>query len=99
MSDADAVETVTFTIEGPDGESSDVTLPAGLVDLFAEEGDSRATVVADISLMAFVQRAHAVVHHSEGEPSDELRALEQSALDLFEERFGLTYAEATGHAH
>lgn len=92
-------ESITFSVEGPDGESDEITLPAGLVDLFAEEGDTRTEVVADIGLMAFVQRAHSVVHHSQGEPDEELQELEQAALDLFEERFGMTFGEATGHQH
>ncbi len=92
-------ETVTFSVEGPDGETDEIELPAGLVDLFAEEGDTRAEIVADVGLMAFVQRAHSVVHHSEGQAGEELQALEEAALDLFEERFGMTFGEATGHQH
>lgn len=98
MSDGD-VEMVTYSIEDDEGDSSEVTLPAGLVDVFTEDGDTRADAVADVALMSFVGRAHSVVHHSQGEPSEELQALEQAALDLFEERFGVTYAEATGHDH
>jgi hypothetical protein len=93
------VETVTFSVEGQDGETDEITLPEGLVDLFAEEGDTRTEVVADVGLMAFVQRAHSIVHHSQGEPGEELEELEEAALDLFEERFGLTFGEATGHQH
>ena len=99
MADGDDVETVTYSIEGPDGDAAEVALPGDLVDVFAEEGDSRTEVIADVTLMSFVGRAHSVVHHGQDEPSDELRALEQAALDLFEERFGMTYGEATGHQH
>nr|WP_020222226.1 hypothetical protein [Halarchaeum acidiphilum] len=45
----DAVETVTFSVDGPDG-SDEVEIPAGLVDLLGEEDDeSMAQVVADIA--------------------------------------------------
>lgn len=96
---ADDTETETYTVEAPDGSTDDVTLPAGLVDVFSEPDDAPAEVFGDVALMAFVQRAHAVVHHSEGETSQELQDIEAAALDLFEERFGVTYAEATGHQH
>lgn len=96
----DDVDVVTFSIEGPDGATDDIDLPAGLVEMFAEEDDdSRAEVVADIALMSFVGRAHQVVHHSEGEPGEELEAIEEAALDIFEDRFDMTYGEATGHSH
>jgi hypothetical protein len=95
----DEVDTETYTVEAPDGSTGDVTLPAGLVDVFSEPDDTPAEVFGDVALMAFVQRAHAVVHHSEGDPGEELQAIEAAALDLFEDRFGVTFAEATGHSH
>jgi|AntRauMinimDraft_4_1070384.scaffolds.fasta_scaffold00025_95 hypothetical protein len=94
------MDEATFTIEDPDGNTDDVTLPAGLVDLFAEpDDDSNAQVVGDIVLMAFAQRAHAVVHHQEGQVDEELEEIEAATLDQFEERFGQTFGEATGHQH
>ncbi|GAA0643744.1 DUF7545 family protein [Salarchaeum japonicum] len=93
------MDSVSFTIEGPDG-SDDVELPAGLIDLLSEEEDeSSAQVVGDIAVMAFTSRAHAIAHHSDGEPSDEIQSLESEMLDAFEDRFGMTYGEATGHQH
>ncbi|WP_336038135.1 DUF7545 family protein [Halobacterium yunchengense] len=94
------MDEATFTIEGPDGNTNDVTIPARLVELFTEEDDdSQAQAVGDITLMAFAQRAHMLVHHSEDEPTEELQAVEEATLDQFEQRFGVTYAEATGHQH
>jgi hypothetical protein len=49
--------------------------------------------------MSFADRAHALAHHAEGEADEELEAIEEAMLDRFEERFGMTYAEATGHSH
>ena len=94
----DQVQTVTFEIESDDGERDDVTLPAGLVDLLAEGDQSGPEAVGDVVLLSFASRAHHIVHH--GEDADpELEAQEARTMELFEERFGVTYAEATGHHH
>ncbi|MGB9965462.1 hypothetical protein [Halobacterium sp. CBA1126] len=94
------MDEATFTIEDPDGDTNEVTLPTRLVEMFSEEDDeSEAQVVGDIALMAFAQRAHALVHHSQEEPTEELQNVEEAVLDQFEQRFGQTYAEATGHQH
>ncbi|MFB6104332.1 MAG: hypothetical protein ABEJ57_04510 [Halobacteriaceae archaeon] len=90
---------LTFTIEAPDGEPDEVTLPAGLVDLFNEADDPPARVVGDLVQVAFTQRAHALVHHAEDEVDDEVAALEEQALELFEQRFGRSFEEVTGHQH
>ena len=92
------VETITFSIATQDGDGDEVVLPAGLVDLLAEEGQRPAETVGDIALLSFASRAHHIVHHGEG-GDEELEALEARAMELFEERFGVTYAEATGHHH
>lgn len=93
------VDTETYTIEGPEGDVDEVELPAGLVDVLAEQGEEPTAVVGDVTLMAFVQRAHAIVHHSEGEVPEDLREMDEAAQELFEERFGVSFAEATGHSH
>ncbi|WP_232685831.1 DUF7545 family protein [Halobacterium zhouii] len=90
----------TFTIEDADGNTDELTLPAELVEVFSEEDDeSDAQVVGDISLMAFTQRAHMLVAHGEEEPSKELEEIEAATMERFEERFGMTFGEATGHQH
>jgi len=95
MADSD---TVTLTIEGPDG-TDDVTLPGELLDMLAEGDQSAAEVVGDLALFGCAQRAHATVHHNEGEVEDHIREMEALTMDLFEERFGATYGEMTGHQH
>ncbi|SIR08474.1 hypothetical protein SAMN05421858_1361 [Haladaptatus litoreus] len=99
MVDADEVETATYSIEGPDGDSDELELPPGLIDLLREEDESRETVVGDMALVSFVQQAHAAVHHTQGEPDEEVVAIEEKARDLFEERLGITFEQATGHSH
>ncbi|WP_435347278.1 DUF7545 family protein [Haloarchaeobius sp. HRN-SO-5] len=92
------IETLTFTIESSDGDSDEVTLPAGLVDVLAEQGQSPTEVVADIAMLSFASRAHHIAHH--GEESDpQIDEIEAATMDFFEERFGVTFGEATGHQH
>ena len=93
------VDTQTFTIEGPDGDTDDVEIPAGLVDVLSEQGDEPTTVVADVACMAFAQRAHAIVHHMDGETPEDLESVADAMEDIFEERFGVSFGEATGHQH
>ena len=95
---SDEISTVTYEIEADTGASDDVTLPAGLVDLLAEGDQTDAETVGDIVLLSFASRAHHLVHHGEG-ADDELEAQEARVMELFEERFGVTYAQATGHHH
>ena len=94
----DDVETTTFTIATEDGEEDEVTVPTGLLDLVAEGDQSHAETVGDVVSLSFAGRAHHVVHH--GEDADEaLEAQEARVMELFEERFGVTFGEATGHQH
>lgn len=95
-SDADAV---TFTIDGSDGTTDGFDVPAALLDRLSEGDEPAATIAADVAVMAFAGRAHALVHHAEGDVDSGLEAAEQTILDDFEARFGVSYAEATGHSH
>ncbi|AKH98132.1 DUF7545 family protein [Halanaeroarchaeum sulfurireducens] len=83
-----------------DGETDELELPADLLDLFRETPEETdAEIVADMVVMAFAERAHAIVHHGENADDEELQAIESEAMDVFEDRFGTTYAEMTGHSH
>ena len=92
------VATTTFRIESETGETDELTIPSGLIELLAEEGQSVAETVGDIALLSFASRAHHLVHHGDG-ADEALQAQEEAAMELFEQRFGVTYAEATGHHH
>ncbi|MEY7852074.1 hypothetical protein AB7C87_23055 [Natrarchaeobius sp. A-rgal3] len=94
---SDDVETVTFSIESED-DADEVTIPAGLVDLVAEGEQTDAETVGDVVLLSFASRAHHLVHHGHGADED-VEAQEARVMDLFEERFGVTFGEATGHQH
>ncbi|AFZ73919.1 DUF7545 family protein [Natronobacterium gregoryi] len=91
------VETVTVSIDADDS-TDEVTLPAGLMDLVAEGDQTAAETVGDVTLLSFASRAHHVVHHGDGADED-LEAQEERIMELFEERFGVTFGEATGHQH
>jgi hypothetical protein len=93
------VETETYTIEGPDGDVEEIELPAGLIDVFAEQGEDPTVVVGDIVVQAFAQQAHVTVHHAEGDVPSDLEALNDEMERLFEERFGVSLADAMGHSH
>lgn len=91
-------DAVLIRLEGPDGEA-EVTLPSALLEMLAEAEQNAADVVGDLALFGCAQRIHATVHHGEGEVDDEMAAVEETTMELFEERFGVTYGEATGHQH
>ena len=93
-----ANDTVTLTIDGPDGDD-EVTLPTEMLDLMREDDESNAEIVGDLALFSCAQRIHATVHHAEGGDTDEYREIEELTMELFEERFGASYAELTGHDH
>ncbi len=91
-------ETTTIQLEA-DGESDELTVPTTLVELLSEDGEDLTDVVGDMAMLALAQQAHGIVHHSQGEVDQQLAAAEEAAMDLFEERFGQSYAEMTGHDH
>lgn len=94
----DEVETISISISTDDGSTDDVTLPAELVDLLAEGNQDAAETIGDITLLSFASRAHHLVHHGD-ETDEDLEAQEERVMELFEERFGVTFGEATGHQH
>ena len=93
------VETQTVTIEDGDGETDSVEIPDVLVELMRDGDKSGAGVVADIVLQAFAQQGHARVHHAEGGVSEEMEEANEELEELFEERFGISLADAMGHHH
>lgn len=81
-----------------DGDTDEIELPAELIDMFREEPtEADVEIVGDMAVMAFAERAHAIAHHGEG--GEEVEAIESETMDVFEDRFGMTYGEATGHSH
>ena len=94
-------KTVTLRIESADdGDDKDeVTLPEEMLDLMREDGESDAEIVGDLALFSCAQRIHATVHHAEGGDTERYRKIEEQTMELFEDRFGASYAELTGHQH
>jgi hypothetical protein len=91
-------QTVSVTLESGD-TTDEIEVPTTLVDLLGEGDESVPTVVGDLAVLGLAQQAHGVVHHGQGETSQELEDAEALMMDLFEDRFGQTYGEVTGHSH
>jgi hypothetical protein len=91
-------ETVTLRIEGDD-DDDEVTLPKAMLDLMREQDESDAAIVGDLALFSCAQRIHATVHHAEGGDTERYQEIEAQTMELFEDRFGASYAELTGHQH
>lgn len=94
-----ANETVAVTVEADDESVDEFEVPAALLDLLSEGEEPVATVVSDMAMISLTQRIHGAVHHAQGEPNDEIQAIEEQTMDVFEERFGASFAELTGHDH
>ena len=93
-----AEDTVTLYVEG-DEDSDEVTLPVEMLDLMREADESNAEIVGDLALFSCAQRIHATVHHAEGGDTERYEEIEARTMELFEDRFGASYAELTGHDH
>lgn len=93
-----ADETVTLTLEAAE-DSDALEVPVALVEMLSEDGETVPEVVGDLAMLGLAQQAHGVVHHGQGEISPKMEAAEELTMELFEERFGRTYAEVTGHDH
>jgi len=92
-------ERTTVTVE-TDDDADELELPAEILELYREEpGETDAQIASDMLVMAFAERAHALAHHSEDEGLGDIEAVEAEMMDAFEDRFGVSYAEATGHSH
>lgn len=89
----------TFTITADDGTEDELDVPAGLLETIIRGERTAAAALGDIAMLAMTQHAHRTVHHSHGDVDDEFLELESEVMDLFEERFGATFGEVTGHAH
>ena len=94
-----ASDTVTITLESDDGAVDELEVPTALLDMLAEGEEGAPEIVGDIAMFGLAQRIHSAVHHSQGEPDDEIAAVEEQTLGLFEERFGERFADLTGHDH
>lgn len=93
-----APESTTVNIEA-DGETDDIIVPLAITEALSEEGETTAEVVGDLAVLSLAQQVHGILHHSHGEVDEELEAAEAEILDEFEERFGQSFAEMTGHSH
>lgn len=91
--------TTTFTVDGDDGSTDEISVPASLLELLADGDESPAETLGDLAVLSCAQQVHAISHHSQGEPDEEIETIEEEMMALFEERFGASFAEMTGHSH
>jgi hypothetical protein len=91
-------DTLTARIETDDGRDT-VEVPAALVDMLKEGEEATSEVLGNLVQVGLAQQAHAAVHHAEGEPDEVLVDAEALMMELFEDRFGQTFGEMTGHSH
>jgi hypothetical protein len=91
-------ETITVTLE-TEADSDELEVPAKIIDLLNDSDDGTTTVVGDLAMLSIAQQAHGIIHHSQGEVGDEVEAAEELTMELFEERFGQSFAQMTGHDH
>jgi hypothetical protein len=91
-------ETVTVRLETEEA-SDELEVPLAIIELLDDGEESVPTVVGDLAMLGIAQQAHGIVHHSQGEISEELEDAEELTMELFEERFGQSYGEVTGHSH
>lgn len=86
-----------ITIEA--GDSTDeVSVPADALDALTEDG-TPAETAGDLVMLGLAQQLHGAVHHGHGDVDDELEAAEADLMEDFEERFGVSFGEMTGHSH
>jgi hypothetical protein len=85
----------TYTVTDPDGRAETVELPEGLADVFTEAGEQPTAVLTDFLVQAFAQQTNVLVG-SEGSVPADIAAMDERMRALFEERFGVTLAEAMG---
>ena len=90
----------TVTIEADDGSTDSITVPSELLTLLAEtDEETPASVIGDLVMFSCAQRVHAAIHHSHGEPSETITEIEADTMRAFEERFGASFGDLTGHSH
>lgn len=93
-----SVETLTVTIETEE-DSDELEIPAGALDLLNEGGEGPSTVLGDLALLGVAQQIHGIIHHSQGDVGSDIEDIEEETMELFEERFGQSFADMVGHDH
>lgn len=90
-------EEYAITIEA--GDSTDeLTVPAAALEALTED-DAPAETAGDLVMLGLAQQLHGAVHHGQGEVDETIAEAEAQLMDDFEERFGTSFGEMTGHSH
>lgn len=92
------METTDVQIAVDDSEET-IGLPADVLSFFGGGEQPAAETVGDLLIVDCAHRLHGHVHHGEEAADPRIEEAERSMRELFEERFGASFAEVTGHAH
>jgi hypothetical protein len=86
-----------------DDGSEELVVPAALIEQLsaADEDDetNAAAVVGDLAMVAVAQQAKRLADHDHGGQDRDPEEVKVLAMELFEERFGRSYAEIAGTAN
>jgi len=93
-----AAETVTVTIE-TDEDSDELEVPVEAIDLLNEGEEGVPVVLGDLALLGVAQQIHGIIHHTQEDVGADIEAAEEKTMELFEERFGQSFADMVGHDH
>ncbi len=93
-----ATETVTVSLE-TDEDSDELEVPKAAIDLLNDSDEGVPTVIGDLAMLGVAQQLHGILHHTQEDVGPEVEAAEEKTMELFEERFGRSFAEMTGHDH
>lgn len=88
-----------YEIEIAVAEDEDVvTVPADALEAITDD-DEPARAAGDLIMLGLAQQLHAAVHHDQADLGESIEEAEADLMDDFEERFGVSYGEMTGHSH
>ncbi|WP_336326586.1 DUF7545 family protein [Halovenus sp. HT40] len=93
-----ATETVTVTIE-TDEDEDELEIPVDAIELLNESDEGVPTVLGDLALLGVAQQIHGIIHHTQEDVGEDVEAAEEKTMELFEERFGQSFADMVGHEH
>lgn len=82
-----------------EGSEETIALPADVLTFFGGGEQPAAETVGDLLIVDCTHRLHGYVHHGDEAADPSIEEAERAMRELFEERFGSSFAEVTGHAH
>ena len=91
-------EHVTVEIAVGDDDEN-IAIPTGVLEALTQDELTLPEIIGDLIIVSCTQRLHGMVAHGAAEPDEDLVELEAEMREVFEDRFGASFAELTGHSH